>query len=133
MARLPDSAIDLVDEACSALRMNKELKPEVLEKLEKRQKALDIDIRSLKVASVVICHGHAGYRPFVPQAEPGDPGSATLLGIAEEEKEEVARNLTKERDDYDRVKFRRTELNRLKQEIATQEKRKLELESKYVV
>jgi ATP-dependent Clp protease ATP-binding subunit ClpB len=46
---LPDSALDLGDEACSMLKMNRELQPEPLEVLLKRLQALSIDIRSLQV------------------------------------------------------------------------------------
>ena len=45
---LPDKAIDLVDEACSTLRLIQESKPEVLEKLERQILTIKIELESLK-------------------------------------------------------------------------------------
>jgi len=45
---LPDKAVDLIDEACSSLRMETESQPEVLENLKKQIKQLEIEKTSLK-------------------------------------------------------------------------------------
>ncbi|KAI8816431.1 P-loop containing nucleoside triphosphate hydrolase protein [Fimicolochytrium jonesii] len=45
---LPDKAIDLVDEACSALRLAQESKPEALENLERQILTTEIELESLK-------------------------------------------------------------------------------------
>lgn len=45
---LPDKAIDLVDEAASALRLAQESKPDELEKLEREIMTLHIELESLK-------------------------------------------------------------------------------------
>jgi ATP-dependent Clp protease ATP-binding subunit ClpB len=45
---LPDKAIDLVDEACSRLRLEQESKPEVLENLERSIITSQIELESLK-------------------------------------------------------------------------------------
>lgn len=45
---LPDKAIDLVDEACSKLRLQQESKPEVIEKLDRSIITLQIELESLK-------------------------------------------------------------------------------------
>jgi len=45
---LPDKAIDLIDEAASRLRMEKESKPEVLDKLERRLIQLKIEREAVK-------------------------------------------------------------------------------------
>ena len=45
---LPDKAIDLVDEAASALRLAQESKPDALESLEREIVTLQIELESLK-------------------------------------------------------------------------------------
>ena len=45
---LPDEAIDLVDEAASALRLAQESKPDALEALEREIVTLQIELESLK-------------------------------------------------------------------------------------
>ncbi len=45
---LPDKAVDLIDEACSSLRMETESQPEVLENLSKQIKQLEVEKTSLK-------------------------------------------------------------------------------------
>ncbi|ODQ80300.1 hypothetical protein BABINDRAFT_161259 [Babjeviella inositovora NRRL Y-12698] len=45
---LPDKAIDLMDEACSALRLQHESKPDVMEQLERTVMTMEIELASLK-------------------------------------------------------------------------------------
>ncbi|KAG5364666.1 Heat shock protein 78 [Yarrowia sp. E02] len=45
---LPDKAIDLVDEACSALRLQHESKPDELQELERQTVTLEIELESLR-------------------------------------------------------------------------------------
>ncbi|KAJ9073063.1 chaperone ATPase hsp78 [Entomophthora muscae] len=45
---LPDKAIDLVDEACSALRLQQESKPEAIENLDREIMRIQIQLESLK-------------------------------------------------------------------------------------
>ncbi|RUP50571.1 P-loop containing nucleoside triphosphate hydrolase protein [Jimgerdemannia flammicorona] len=45
---LPDKAIDLVDEACSKLRLQQESKPEALENLERQLVTMQIELESLR-------------------------------------------------------------------------------------
>ncbi|MEH0007726.1 MAG: ATP-dependent chaperone ClpB [Flavobacteriales bacterium] len=45
---LPDKAIDLVDEACSKLRMEIDSKPEALDVLDRKIRQLDIEIEAIK-------------------------------------------------------------------------------------
>ncbi|KAJ2957998.1 hypothetical protein NQZ79_g6355 [Umbelopsis isabellina] len=45
---LPDKAIDLVDEACSKLRLQQESKPEALESLDRQIMTMQIELESLK-------------------------------------------------------------------------------------
>ncbi|KAF2657631.1 heat shock protein-like protein [Lophiostoma macrostomum CBS 122681] len=45
--RLPDSAVDLVDEAAAAVRVTRESQPEVIDSLERRLRQLEIEIHAL--------------------------------------------------------------------------------------
>ncbi|KAL4780500.1 P-loop containing nucleoside triphosphate hydrolase protein [Aspergillus varians] len=46
--RLPDSAIDLIDEAAAGVRVARESEPEALDKLERKYRQLEIEIHALK-------------------------------------------------------------------------------------
>lgn len=46
--RLPDSAIDLVDEACASVRVTRETSPEAIDKLERRKLELQVEIHALE-------------------------------------------------------------------------------------
>ncbi|KAH7106024.1 P-loop containing nucleoside triphosphate hydrolase protein [Auriculariales sp. MPI-PUGE-AT-0066] len=46
--RLPDSAIDLVDEACASVRVTRETSPEEIDQLERKKLELDIEIHALE-------------------------------------------------------------------------------------
>ena len=51
--RLPDSAIDLVDEACASVRVARETAPEAIDALERRKLQLEVEIHALGVSSYV--------------------------------------------------------------------------------
>ncbi|KAH9950351.1 P-loop containing nucleoside triphosphate hydrolase protein [Amylocystis lapponica] len=46
--RLPDSAIDLVDEACASVRVTRETAPEAIDKLQRRKLELQVEIHALE-------------------------------------------------------------------------------------
>jgi ATP-dependent Clp protease ATP-binding subunit ClpB len=46
--RLPDSAVDLIDEAAAAVRVTRESQPEVLDSLERKLRQLQIEIHALE-------------------------------------------------------------------------------------
>lgn len=46
--RLPDSAIDLVDEACASVRVTRETEPEEMDKLQRRKLELEVEIHALE-------------------------------------------------------------------------------------
>ncbi|KAH6917389.1 heat shock protein [Coprinopsis sp. MPI-PUGE-AT-0042] len=46
--RLPDSAIDLVDEACANARVQRETEPEEIDKLQRRKLELEVEIHALE-------------------------------------------------------------------------------------
>ena len=47
--RLPDSAIDLVDEACASARVARETAPEEIDQLERKRLELEVEIHALEV------------------------------------------------------------------------------------
>lgn len=51
--RLPDSAVDLIDEAAAAVRVTRESQPEVLDTMERRIRQLQIEIHALERESDV--------------------------------------------------------------------------------
>ncbi|KAF9526488.1 P-loop containing nucleoside triphosphate hydrolase protein [Crepidotus variabilis] len=46
--RLPDSAIDLVDEACASVRVTRETEPEAIDKLQRKKLELEVEIHALE-------------------------------------------------------------------------------------
>ncbi|EGN99962.1 hypothetical protein SERLA73DRAFT_180301 [Serpula lacrymans var. lacrymans S7.3] len=46
--RLPDAAIDLVDEACASVRVTRETAPEAIDKLDRRKLELEVEIHALE-------------------------------------------------------------------------------------
>ncbi|KAF8168103.1 P-loop containing nucleoside triphosphate hydrolase protein [Crassisporium funariophilum] len=46
--RLPDSAIDLIDEACASVRVTRETEPEAIDKLQRRKLELEVEIHALE-------------------------------------------------------------------------------------
>lgn len=53
--RLPDSAFDLMDEACASARVQQDLKPETIEELEQGMVQQAHYIRSLEVLCLFSC------------------------------------------------------------------------------
>ena len=51
--RLPDSAIDLVDEACAAVRVARETAPEAIDALERQKLQLEVEVHALTVSHLV--------------------------------------------------------------------------------
>ncbi|KIJ68458.1 hypothetical protein HYDPIDRAFT_185502 [Hydnomerulius pinastri MD-312] len=46
--RLPDAAIDLVDEACASVRVTRETAPEAIDKLQRRRLEIEVEIHALE-------------------------------------------------------------------------------------
>ncbi|KAL0581617.1 hypothetical protein V5O48_000433 [Marasmius crinis-equi] len=46
--RLPDAAIDLVDEACASVRVTRETEPEEIDKLQRKKLELEVEIHALE-------------------------------------------------------------------------------------
>lgn len=53
--RLPDSAVDLMDEACASARVSQDMKPEAIDTLEKEISTTKVYIESLEVSDSGFC------------------------------------------------------------------------------
>lgn len=92
--RLPDSAVDLIDEAAAAVRVARESQPEVLDNMERRLRQLEIEIHAL--------------------AREKDEASAARLGEARAEKANVEEELKPLREKYESEKSRSKEIQEQK-------------------
>ncbi|KAG8847873.1 hypothetical protein FRB96_001388 [Tulasnella sp. 330] len=97
---LSDSAINLVDKACSMLRMSRELRPEAIEEYRSRLTALGNDIGSLE-------------RP----ADQANPDSVQLLRAARAEEAEMQSELDLARRELTMEKERRGVLQNQQKEL----------------
>lgn len=67
--RMPDSAIDLIDEAATAVKIQRETRPEAIDILERKKITLQMEIHALEVGpmhKIVVTHGELRADPFVP-------------------------------------------------------------------
>ncbi|MGC8754588.1 MAG: ATP-dependent chaperone ClpB [Thermosulfidibacteraceae bacterium] len=105
--RLPDKAIDLVDEACAKLRMEAESMPEVMENILKRIRNLELEREVLRIE--------------------GDP--ASRISAIEEELEKLKREYEKLENKWKREKELINRIRSIKERIETTE-RELEFAEK---
>ena len=92
--RLPDSAVDLIDEAAAAVRVERESQPEVLDNMERKLRQLEIEIHAL--------------------AREKDDASKARLGEARAEKANVEEELKPMREKYESEKKRSHEIQEQK-------------------
>ncbi|PWW79821.1 P-loop containing nucleoside triphosphate hydrolase protein [Tuber magnatum] len=95
--RLPDSAIDLIDEAASAVRVTRESAPEIVDTLERRHRQLLIEIHALDREK--------------------DEASRARLNDARREAANVEEELKPLREKYESEKRRSTELQEAKKKL----------------
>ncbi|CAB38512.1 Clp R domain-containing protein [Schizosaccharomyces pombe] len=95
--RLPDSAIDLVDEAAAAVRVTRESQPEVLDNLERKLRQLRVEIRALEREK--------------------DEASKERLKAARKEAEQVEEETRPIREKYELEKSRGSELQDAKRRL----------------
>ncbi|CEO59043.1 Heat shock protein hsp98 [Penicillium brasilianum] len=88
--RLPDSAVDLVDEAAAAVRVTRESEPEALDTLERKARQLQIEIHALEREQ--------------------DEASKARLEAAKQEAANVAEELRPMREKYESEKQRSKEV-----------------------
>lgn len=95
--RLPDSAVDLIDEAAADVRVIRDSQPEVLDNMERRLRQLDIEIHALKRES--------------------DPASIERLAEAEKEQADLKEDLAPLKEHYDSEKRRSKEIQDAKMKL----------------
>jgi ATP-dependent Clp protease ATP-binding subunit ClpB len=92
--RLPDSAVDLIDEAAAAVRVARESQPEVLDSMERKLRQLEIEIHALDREK--------------------DDASKARLGEARAEKANIEEDLKPLREKYESEKERAKEIQEQK-------------------
>ncbi|KAL4909819.1 hypothetical protein BDW74DRAFT_44335 [Aspergillus multicolor] len=95
--RLPDSAVDLIDEAAAAVRVARESEPEALDNLERKYRQLQIEIHALKREK--------------------DDASRTRLREAEQEAANVQEELRPMREKYENEKKRNQKIQEKKTKL----------------
>ncbi|KAF3913194.1 hypothetical protein AA313_de0206059 [Arthrobotrys entomopaga] len=106
--KLPDSAIDLMDEACSAVRVARESQPEALDHLERKLRQIEIEIHALEKEK--------------------DAASKERLAIARKEAANVQEELRPIREKYESEMRRSNELQDLKKRLGEKRHRREMLE-----
>lgn len=92
--RLPDSAVDLIDEAAAAVRVARESQPEIIDSLERRLRQLKIEIHAL--------------------SREKDEASKARLAQAKQDAENVEEELRPLREKYERERKRGKEIQEAK-------------------
>ncbi|KAK4217348.1 heat shock protein HSP98 [Rhypophila decipiens] len=95
--RLPDSAVDLVDEAAAAVRVARESQPEIIDSLERRLRQLKIEIHAL--------------------SREKDDASKARLAQAKQDAENVEEELRPLREKYEREKQRGKDIQEAKMKL----------------
>ncbi|KAI9802057.1 MAG: Heat shock protein hsp98 [Piccolia ochrophora] len=106
--RLPDSAVDLVDEAAAAVRVTRESQPEFLDTLERRLRQLQIEIHALD--------------------RERDEGSRARLEVARQEAANVEEDLIPLREKYEMEKQRSKEIQELRLKLDSLKTKQAEAE-----
>ncbi|KAF9015157.1 P-loop containing nucleoside triphosphate hydrolase protein [Cyathus striatus] len=109
--RLPDSAIDLVDEACASVRVTRETEPEAIDKLQRRKLELEIEIHALEREK--------------------DPASKERLQNARKAIAEVDDQLNPLKAAYENEKSRGDEINQVRKRIDELKAKAEEAERRY--
>ncbi|MCJ1326973.1 Heat shock protein hsp98 [Thelotrema lepadinum] len=95
--RLPDSAVDLIDEAAAAVRVTRESQPEILDNLERKLRQLQIEIHALEREK--------------------DDASRARLAQAQSEAANCREELGPLKEHYEREKDRSKEVQELKMKL----------------
>ncbi|KAI1417809.1 heat shock protein [Hypoxylon sp. FL1857] len=95
--RLPDSAVDLVDEAAAAVRVARESQPEIIDSLERKLRQLKIEIHAL--------------------SREKDDASKARLQLAKQDAENVEEELRPLREKYERERKRGKDIQEAKMKL----------------
>ena len=104
---LPDKAVDLIDEAASALRLEVESEPEMLEKIKKEILRYQIELEALKKEK--------GEKKRIKEVE-------KKLSKLQKEKEEIEKKWKEEKKVIERIKSLKKQIEKLKEEAQNYEK-----------
>ncbi|CAF9914443.1 MAG: Heat shock protein hsp98 [Gomphillus americanus] len=106
--RLPDSAVDLIDEAAAAVRVTRESQPEIIDNLERRLRQLQIEIHALEREK--------------------DESSKARLAVAQQEAANTQEELGPLREKYETERMRSKEIQELKTKLDSLNNKVLEAE-----
>jgi len=106
--RLPDSAVDLIDEAAADVRVIRDSQPEVLDNMERRLRQLDIEIHALNRES--------------------DPASLERLATAKKEAANLKEELKPLKEHYESEKERSRDLQDAKMKLDQLKNKAIEAE-----
>lgn len=106
---LPDKAVDLIDEAASALRLEVESEPVELDRIKREIMKLQIEKEALK-------------KEKDPQSKERLKAIEKSLAELQEEKDKIEIQWKKEKELIDRIKFLKKELEQLRSEAETAER-----------
>lgn len=95
--RLPDSAVDLIDEAAAAVRVTRESQPEILDSLDRKARQLEIEIHALEREK--------------------DDASRARLREAKAESANIKEELQPLREKYESEKHRSQEIQEARQKL----------------
>ncbi|KAL5518951.1 hypothetical protein ACEPAH_634 [Sanghuangporus vaninii] len=109
--RLPDAAIDLVDEACASVRVTRETAPEEIDKLERLKLELEVEIHALEREK--------------------DEASRERLAVARKAIADVEEKLAPLKAQYENEKKRGDEINDLRRRIEELKAKADEAERRY--
>ncbi|KDR84985.1 hypothetical protein GALMADRAFT_233515 [Galerina marginata CBS 339.88] len=109
--RLPDSAIDLVDEACASVRVTRETSPEAIDKLERKKLEVEVEIHALEREK--------------------DPASKERLQAARKAIAEVEEKLQPLKAAYENEKRRGEEINQVRRKMDELKAKVEEAERRY--
>ena len=104
---LPDKAVDLIDEAASALRLEVESEPEMLEKIKKEILRYQIELEALKKEK--------SEKKRIKEVE-------KKLSKLQKEKEEIEKKWKEEKKVIERIKSLKKQIEKLKEEAQNYEK-----------
>ena len=109
--RLPDSAVDLIDEAAAAVRVTRESQPEALDTMERKLRQLQIEIHALEREK------DEAARARLAQAQQEAANVAEDLKPLREKYEtekQRSKDIQEEKIKYDRLKVKQEEAERMK-------------------
>ena len=125
--RLPDKAIDLVDEACASTRVQLDSQPEIMDQLERRRLQLEIEATALEKECgsgvVVESESKSGSKSKSPgwsSSKPttlADAGSVQRLARVHEEMARIGEELRPLRARYERERGRLEESRQLQRKL----------------